>query len=359
MATREDPAAAADRGISFRLGRADGRMGAVPSELYVELTDACNADCPACDYARSAPRAPRRLLPRPLLDLLVDELDGTDVEVFFMSGEPLLHPRLDELTGRLRASGWRGRLHLTSNGQLYQRRDLAWHRFDSITFSIDGLGEVATRARSLTDHEAHVAAAAADLLARRERPQVVINSVIRPESVPGLAAFCRTWLDRGVDAVQLIHLQGTTPEAADATRRRYPALDAVPHNLHRRHLAAMDVAALRRSLAQVRALADPRIHLSPDLDEDEIATFYHRPERWVGGRRRCGKPWTSLELDVTGQLHLSSICVRLPLGPLAPGALAAAWAHPRLQRFRRLIDREERIPACQRCCSYFEGWRVA
>ena len=343
-------------GISFRLGRESQATEALPTELYVELTDACNANCPACDYARSHPRSPRSLLRREVLDLLVEELGNTSIEVFLMSGEPLLHPGLDDFAQRLRQSQRRGRLHLTTNGQLYAGRGIDHRNFDSITFSIDGLGPLAAESRSLPDHESYVLAAVQSLLAHSDRPLVVINSVIRPESVPQLAAFSRTWIERGVDAVQLIHLQGTTPEAAKATRQRFPDLDAVPHNLHRDHLAAMDVPALSRSLNQVRALGEARIHFSPDLSIEEIARFYLQPERWVGGRRHCGKPWTSLEVDVAGNLHLSSICVRLPLGTLKLGSLAAAWAHPELEAFRSKIDQEGRIPACLRCCSYFEGW---
>jgi|GEM_PF-3802891 len=352
------------RGASFWLGSVTSDMPseALPSEVFVELTDACNANCPSCDYARSI-KKPRTYLPRAGLEVLLGELERSAITVYFMGGEPLLHQDLGWFMTELRnRCSWHGEAHLFSNGALTgPAHDSLWLNLDSVGFSVDGVRGMSSCVRGLTGQEDRVAKTVRRLLELRKggrRPKVGVNCVIRPENVSQLRTYVDYWTREGVDWIQLIHLQGTTPEAASATRAMFSNCKAVPHNLTGNEFGQFDFACLKAELAAIRHSGDGIVYLSPDLTDHELDVYYCSPNEFAGPMRRCVKPWHSLEVSARGDLQLSSVCVSLPLGPLVPGCFARAWRNPTLSAFRQLITAETRLPACLRCCAYFEGERV-
>ncbi len=95
------------------LGRST-RSTKVPLEVYLEPTNRCNLQCASCPLSRMT--RPVGTIDMALFRRIADQLDGCEVVNLYVYGEPLLHPSIDEMIGRLRARGVG--TSLTSNGAL-------------------------------------------------------------------------------------------------------------------------------------------------------------------------------------------------------------------------------------------------
>lgn len=329
-----------------------------PQLVYAELTTACNADCPGCDFRRSVRTRRRRFMHPDHLDMLVDQVLALDLDVYLQSGEALLHPKLHRFIESMYRRGGRRRVHLTTNGQLARKRPVPWRLLGSLTLSIDGRDPISSRVRRLGNQEEIALELVTGLLAARTdalSPSIGVSSVIRPENQNRLVDYCRFWGDVGVDSIMLIHLQGTTPAAAAATCAAHPGLSARPRHLREEHWAGIEPWHLNGELMRVRELDNPRISIHPDLHDEDLVAFYGSSMTFVGPPRRCNTPWESIEVAADGAIHLSGICVDLDLGHLEAGGLIEAWKHPALTHFRSILAREGQTPACARCCGYFGG----
>jgi len=120
-----------------------------PVSVKIELTSVCNHDCHFCAYRRivSDPQVKDRLDGDRVLEL-VDELAAAGVQgvMFTGGGEPLLHPRADEILSRCRALGLAHAL--ITNGSRLSRladetlRGLRWVRFSINAGDAEGYARV-------------------------------------------------------------------------------------------------------------------------------------------------------------------------------------------------------------------------
>ena len=94
---------------------------------YVEITNRCNLRCSFCPGTR---RAPREMSPEEFTRVL-DQLRGrTEYLCLHLMGEPLLHPRLDELL--FAAAERRMKVCLVTNGTLLEERGEALLASDAL-----------------------------------------------------------------------------------------------------------------------------------------------------------------------------------------------------------------------------------
>ena len=113
-----------------------------PSKLFVEVTTRCNMSCAMC-VKQTGAGGHEGDLSMPLFQALAPAFPGLDAFILNGVGEPLLHPRLEEMIRAARegmpAEGWVG---FQSNGLLLtdeRAESLASAGLDRICFSIDGV----------------------------------------------------------------------------------------------------------------------------------------------------------------------------------------------------------------------------
>ncbi len=326
-----------------------------PETVFIELTSACNADCSGCGFRRSE-KYPRSQMSRRHLSLLIDALAESKFDYYLQSGEALLHQDFTWFVETSAKKAGAGRIHLTTNGQLARRSDIPWHFLGSISFSIDGRDPHASSARGLRNQEAIVTETVREILNNRDNagtPEIFVSAVIRPSNQDQLVDYCQYWLNVGVEHIELIHLQGTTIQAAALTQQQYPQVNSVHRHLSEEDWAGIDVARLDAELEQVRMLNEPRISIFPDISKSALSTFYSSSTKFISPARVCSKAWKSLEVTTNGSIHLSGICVDLSLGSLDEEGIMGAWNSAALQEFRDLLSVEKRLPCCARCCGYF------
>ncbi len=328
-----------------------------PQFVYCELTNACNADCPACDFRRSRGVA-RLFMQRGTIEKVVSDVAALGAEVGLFSGEPMLHPLLDWFAERLNRASGRPVAHLSTNGQLLSRGSLKWEHFKSVGFSIDGLEPMASHIRGLKSQTLAVGQKLAGIIRARTAygfPAIYMRIVVRPENYKRLAEYCDYWLSYPVDGVEVIHLHGTTEETAARTRAILPGFDAVARNPDFSARIGVDTLQLTRILNEIKRRFGARVSIIPDLEAEALVGFYSDASTFVGPLRFCSKPWDSLEVLASGRVVLSSNCVSLPLGDIHQSSLRELFCAPLLERFRAIMQERVRIPVCARCCTYSQS----
>ncbi len=114
-----------------------------PGKLFVEVTTRCNMNCAMCVKQTDVGGEPEGDLPMPLFENLAPAFRGLEALILNGVGEPLLHPRLEEMIRaareRMPGEGWVG---FQSNGLLLtgaRAVSLASAGLDRVCFSIDGV----------------------------------------------------------------------------------------------------------------------------------------------------------------------------------------------------------------------------
>ena len=114
-----------------------------PGKLFVEVTTRCNMNCAMCVKQTDGGGEPEGDLSMPLFETLAPAFRGLEALILNGVGEPLLHPRLEEMIRaareRMPGEGWIG---FQSNGLLLtgaRAESLASAGLDRVCFSIDGV----------------------------------------------------------------------------------------------------------------------------------------------------------------------------------------------------------------------------
>jgi len=115
------------------------RVRTPPAYLNMEPTNRCNLSCKWCVASTARPTG---MLDMAVADGVMDQASRAGVREirFFLAGEPLLHPRIDDLVTQATRRGLRSVLH--TNAMLLDRergRGLIEAGLDEISFSINGV----------------------------------------------------------------------------------------------------------------------------------------------------------------------------------------------------------------------------
>jgi len=337
----------------------DGRS-ARPDDVYLVPTLRCNLACPYC-FQRNAdgvawfPAHPDDLS----LDAwraVVDELRPMGPSVYVIGGELFLYRGAMDLLRSVKAAGLP--LSIITNGTALPAvaDELVAMGLDGLVVSIDGPPEVHNTLRGhprgyelATEGIHKVLAGRAD----RRHPSVQVFTAITPATQGHLPAFARAMGELGVDRVVLNHLIYATPEQAAAQAEVLEAVFGVErptaNALANGFEDAIDVAALRRSMAEIRAGPwSDRVVVSPAGVEANVEGYYAPGAPAFRGqccRAVNREMWIMPNGDVSACVHIGE----LVMGNVRDGGLRAAWNSPAYRRFRRHLGEEGLLPACARC----------
>lgn len=327
---------------------------ALPSSLYLTVTERCNLRCQHCITQapeRTASGRARTMQPW-LLDALSDGLAAADYFGFAHGGESLVAPIFKELLRRIQRAR-RGRpytVHLLSNGMLLTPQtveELIALGVNSLAVSIDGVTaetndfiRLGAELRVITHNLRHA-------LAVRERTgadlRIGISTVVMTDNVEELAALGRLAVELGVDWLKVEE----TYAMNTFTRQ---------HLLNPRGRRAQD------AMLQLRKEVEPAgivviDHLAPPrgcpCSATDAAYAEFRSSDDFANRARflpCRAAWEVLCVDPDGTVHPIDYA-HPPLGSLLQTPLAELWNGPPMQRLRRAAL--DSLPSAQRqCCLY-------
>ncbi len=326
--------AVANAELAARAARAGmAESPALPTMLYLTVTEACNLRCRHCiTGAPARTREGRARTMRPwVLDALREPLAAADYVAFTHGGESLVSPELDDVLRAIRrARGPRSGpvIHLATNGMLLtpeRARGLLDLGLSSVMVSIDGASAATNdtvRFGSKLDVVLANVRALVELRARtRADLRVGVSTVVGRGNLAELAALGRLARDLGIDWLKI---EETYPINAFARR------DLVaPRGLEMRAAAR----ALSDELAGSNiVLVD---HLSPPAwcrcqagEHPEVVAFRDADD--YANRFRftpCRAPWEIACIDPDGTVHALDYA-HPALGCLAEHDFHTLWNSP-------------------------------
>jgi MoaA/NifB/PqqE/SkfB family radical SAM enzyme len=110
-----------------------------PRQIFLEIINFCNAGCRLCDYSRLSNISRKNsFMLLKAIEKIAEQIGEREIDIYFQSGQPLLHPFFTEITRRIKQACPHSRLHLSTNGSLLSRHSHFLDNLSTISFSIDG-----------------------------------------------------------------------------------------------------------------------------------------------------------------------------------------------------------------------------
>lgn len=325
------------------------------------LTNACNLRCKMCRFVESGDVTANlsdSLPPDAWLDV-IDDLAQFRPYITLTGGEPLIYPNIGELVRRI--TGHNMRCTITTNGTLLAScaSDIMLDPPDILVVSVDGPPDVHNEVRGQPGvFEKAAEGIAAIQQARKDRdvknPLVIINCAITSYSYRSVDEMIGIACDLGVDTLNFQHQWSITSRMVDAHNRLHGDL----HRVSCEELGAADpepvdldemVEVVQRIHSQARKVDSMLVTMHPELDEEEIRTWYADPHTWVR-RRPASCAWLNTEVAPNGDVEP---CYGIRCGNVTREKLSAIWNNSRYRRYRRRLSVSEDFPICVRCCAYF------
>jgi MoaA/NifB/PqqE/SkfB family radical SAM enzyme len=178
------------------------RVPGFPDQVYVELTNACNARCTTCATPQMV--RPRAIMPQELFRRIIDQCaeHGARKILPFLHGESFLVPEILDYFAYVRRHAPDSHLNVTTNGSKLTpemtERILRDDLLDSMIFSIDGGDRRTFESIRLGLSYDEVRGNALHLIRRRnalgkKRPHVSVAMVTTPENRHTRAQLQEAW----------------------------------------------------------------------------------------------------------------------------------------------------------------------
>ena len=188
-----------------------------PDQVYVELTNACNARCTTC--ATPQMLRPRRVMAPELFRGIIDQCARHQAKKIlpFLHGESFLVPDVLDYFAYIRGKAPQSHLNVTTNGSRLtaeiSERILEEDLLDSIIVSIDGGNKQTFEAIRLGLSYDEIRSNVLHLIRRRNelgktRPHISIAMVTTPENRHTRDELQEAWKDALKDTIPIPNLRG-------------------------------------------------------------------------------------------------------------------------------------------------------
>lgn len=312
---------------------------ALPTHLYLTVTEACNLACRHCitDAPARTSGGIAREVPPWVLEALAGGFAAADYIGFTHGGESLVSRALDpvlEAIARARGGRRPPDIHLATNGMLLTPArfgSLVERGVTSLMVSIDGATPATNdhirAGASLERVLEHVRAALALRATMRADVRIGLSSVVGRRNLGELSALGRLARELGVDWLKI---EETYPASAFARADLIGPRDTG---------VTRAVKELRTELAGTRVvLVD---HMSPpagcrcDSADDPVLRAFRDADDYANRARfaPCRAAWSVACVDPDGTVRAIDYA-RTPLGNLREHSLAELWNGPVAQRAR-------------------------
>jgi MoaA/NifB/PqqE/SkfB family radical SAM enzyme len=330
----------------------------LPSGIDLLLTDACNLRCTYCPITTDAKvRRPAAVMDTDKAMRLLGEVATFRPMIRVFGGEPFLHPEWERIFACAVGHGLPLTVVTNATRLVGQAETLIRSGLLAVGISIDppvandsfrGSGTFATCERVV--HEIHAA--------RRRlgspTPLIEIYTTVYAGTYDALIAWAHTLAGWGIDTLRIQHQiwlrtdQRPPSEAliaaaiGDSTFFRSD-VDTYCSDV----MPAVDLAVLEEQLRGLERGPWPfTLECHPPLPVAEMLAYYRDP----GFRRRTQRPCTLIShysfVDPRGRLYP---CLTLDMGNVFEQPFESVWNGERYRAFRRLLQRHERLPLCERC----------
>jgi len=334
----------------FVRGVASGQTAHVgPFFVTLDVTERCNLQCRACPYHSPdlppiAENSKPRDIPYEMVLRVCDEMKvmGGWRLLLIGHGEPMLHPRINDIILAGKAAGLE--VFLTTNGTLLDDervRSLVASGLDKIQVSLWAnsredyvRNHPGTRASMFDQVVSGVKLLAKEKSAQaRLRPRIILHQAITRYDYRNIGLFADLAMETGCDAISLSPL--------------------ITHHgkLSTHALSAEEVTAVCSTLKQLRTRLR-KTRLSHNIN-DVLGRYRDGSEIWE--KYGCYIGWIDARVRIDGAVAPCNLC-ESSLGNLQQNSLREIWNGPGFREFRRRARSPQGLQAlaaqcdCEYCC---------
>ena len=286
-------------------------------------------------------------------------------------GEPLLHPRVDEVIELIGQTG--SVLGIPTNGTVVDRHveALVGEAPIRLWISLDGPEEINDRQRGAGVFRKALAGLDLVHAARAERgsafPQLGVTCIVTPLNCDHIERFFLDSLDLSkLDFISIVLQNFATREECDAyesiVRERFGGSSAPcarGYQQDPRNFAAMDLDGLARQIRTVKEACrekDVLYFSNPmTLDTPNLEHFFAaRWDRLTDRRSRCAFPWMYAEISARGDVTTCHTFYDVTVGNVYDRDILEIWNGEEIRKVREHL-RCGLYPICTACCRYYNN----
>ncbi|HOO77094.1 MAG TPA: radical SAM protein [bacterium] len=327
----------------------------LPVTLSLNVIHACNLRCRMCgQWRREDGSRPERLEPEALRPV-IDAVAPAKPKIYIWGGEPLIHPRIDEIVGYVKSRS----LYtvVNTNGVLLERHAdrLVELGVDGLDISIDGPREIHDRVRGVPGtYDRVMKGVEAVVRRRRRKPMIKAVSVITADSLPSLDQTLKEIARSGFDAAIFNLGWFATEEVGRATERyfsRHLGCEARSWKDFVGVLGTVDPAEVAKFMRRASRIGFP-VFFIPAVRPEQVEEYYSRPASFLG-RRTCYMPWLSPDIRPGGDVTFCPDFPDYTIGNINTDSFPLLWNGEKAIRFRRALRDHGLFPLCSRCCGLY------
>lgn len=339
-----------------------------PVSVKIGVNSICNARCKTCDigtHTEDTTYYNNLNLNKQELDynLAVKAIDSVALyrpKIMLNYTEPLLYRPIFDLIRHVKKR--KMTCMVQTNGLMLGKysKEIINSKLDHLGLSIDGTAKVHDEIRGVPGmyNKIFTGLREIDEIKKRlslAKPRITITYVISEHSQNSMLKFVKDLADMDVTIQNVIfsHQSFISQEMADEHNKIWKEmLPVTPTNCFKADPTAVNVGSLVNSISAIDRLKTPfKINWMPYLkDETSIRKFY-RNHLSIIGNSKCMAPWFMISIRPDGSTNLISRCFNVSFGNIADHSLIDIFNSEGLRKFRRLLRREDHLPACSRCCA--------
>jgi MoaA/NifB/PqqE/SkfB family radical SAM enzyme len=321
-----------------------------PLYITFQVTDNCNLKCRFCNYYNTT--SDRVKLSKygnmdlKLFKKCIDEIEGKPL-IAITGGEPTIHPDIYEMISIIKKKGLL--CSMVTNGTLLKSScdRLVNSGVDFLAISIDGVGGTHDKVRGVKGTFSLAIEGIKKVLAYPDRPIVVINSVLAPDTYHELPRLVE-YLEKNIPGIDMMNIQQVwyrTP--AQVNKHNNLPLFKIG-NVTNFELTK-DIDRLWSTMQAIKKIKTSFMkNIYPDLSREELQMYYANDRAIKNFRPRC--LWESLPIKNDGSI---CVCEWIKVGDAQTQNLMDVWRGEEYSRLRKWCKEKGMFPICTRCCELF------
>ena len=282
-------------------------------------------------------------------------------------GETFLYPEILALVKYIKHEG----LHcsLTTNATISMKKgleELVDSGLDSLTISIDGIGETHDQIRGIKGSFDKTMSFLNKIIAYRKdrrslHPFISINCVMSSLNQGRLEEVADFFTNYDIDSLTYSHVWFYNQEMVNLHNKLclntpYEIKETTGGRFGTHGQKDRNLEELWAKIGLIKEkYGDFNISFFPDLKNfKELEVYYLSPGRAIRDHKKCYAPWNTIEVCPDGDVEFAGSCFHIHIGNLIKQDFDDVWNSDSFLEIRKKIKSIGAFPICARCCYVFQ-----
>ena len=346
----------------------------MPSTIAVVVNSSCNLKCKMCDLGSQQEDAfeYRNLMDKGEMGIdtfkkFIDSVAWFKPEVFFICTEPSIYCHL---LGAVEYAHKKGiRVQMTTNGVLLKSlaRPLIEAGLDQINISIDAdTAELHDLIRGVPGTFKAVNEGIDEIIHIKKdtdskHPMIGITAAITNYNFSKLENIAATFSQKDIDFVIFTHYSFITKQMCESHNAKFDDIPITEAHVYEADPDLIDPEVLKKQVEEIKRKYvnnGKLITFVPNLEGDDLITYYKKHLEPVSHFNRCYYPWKYCWLLPNGDVTRGFKCFGLKMGNVNEKDFKDIWLGKPYKEFRKRLRKNKLFPAGYRCTNLFSSYHA-